>query len=110
MITTTKNLFGWYINKNRSFSKSVTQKMSYRKEVICFTGYCGIVGALSVLAVLCLLTPQVNGAIGVFQAEVDPQRQGCTLQNEFFMFGISPTQGFCGQIDCDENCHCFVYR
>lgn len=82
--------------------------MSYRKEV--FTGYCGIIGTLSILAFLCLFTAQVNGAVGIFQAQVDPERKGCTLENEFFMFGVSPTQGFCGQIDCDENCHCFVYR
>lgn len=84
--------------------------MSYRKEVISVAGCCGIIGALSILTVFCLFTTPVNAAVGIFQAELDPLRQGCKLENEFFMLGVSPTRQFCGQVDCDENCHCFMYR
>lgn len=84
--------------------------MSFREEVISVTGCCGIIGALSIFTFLCLFTAPSNAAVGIFQAELDPLRQRCKLENEFFMIGVSPTQGFCGQVDCDENCHCFMYR
>lgn len=91
--------------KFRRFFKSVTQKMSYRKEVI------RSVAGASLFVFLCLLiVSKANASIGIFQAEIDPLQNGCKLENEFFMFGVSPTQGFCGQVDCDENCHCFIYR
>jgi len=73
------------------------------------TGLVNIIFTFLLIICIQLFTP-VNGAVGLFNGVIDPDRPNeCKLNEKYYQIGKTPVKGYCGEITCSTDCHCTNY-